>query len=498
MMDRIVMEVSRYRPEIESAPTFQAYEVPLTREWAVLDGLTYIKDHLDGTLSFRWSCRMGICGSSGMTINGDPKLACATFLADYLPGPVRVEPMRNFPVIRDLVVDISDFMAKLPSVKPWLVRHDEPPVEDGEYRQTPAELDAFKQFSMCINCMLCYSACPVYALDPDFLGPAAIALGQRYNLDSRDQGAADRRDVLAAADGAWACTLVGECSTACPKGVDPAGAIQRYKLTAATHALKKLLFPWGGADERLSPAGRKILVGEAAFLPAIHASRNQLHLRGLVCSLSGAGIARRWRGREFLPAVFGLQRQSGCRSAERRRVEFPAAACCYLVRIGTARDGDSGSRPPGTRSRGPCWALRGMAGGFGDRCLDGAVMTPSTSDARSRRRSAEPFLWLLFSAGGMVTALVAPVLLLLFGLAFPLRWLDAPDHGHLLAMVRNPITKLVVLVLVVLALFHAAHRFRFVLDHGLQLGRFDRVIALWCYGMAVLGSATAGWMLLTM
>lgn len=170
MMDRIVMEVSRYRPEIESAPTFQAYEVPLTREWAVLDGLTYIKDHLDGTLSFRWSCRMGICGSSGMTINGDPKLACATFLADYLPGPVRVEPMRNFPVIRDLVVDISDFMAKLPSVKPWLVRHDEPPVEDGEYRQTPAELDAFKQFSMCINCMLCYSACPVYALDPDFLG----------------------------------------------------------------------------------------------------------------------------------------------------------------------------------------------------------------------------------------------------------------------------------------------------------------------------------------
>lgn len=153
MMDRIVMEVSRYRPEIESAPTFQAYEVPLTREWAVLDGLTYIKDHLDGTLSFRWSCRMGICGSSGMTINGDPKLACATFLADYLPGPVRVEPMRNFPVIRDLVVDISDFMAKLPSVKPWLVRHDEPPVEDGEYRQTPAELDAFKQFSMCINCM---------------------------------------------------------------------------------------------------------------------------------------------------------------------------------------------------------------------------------------------------------------------------------------------------------------------------------------------------------
>ena len=151
--------------------------------------------------------------------------------------------MRNFPVIRDLVVDISDFMAKLPSVKPWIIREDELSVEDGEYLQTPAELDEYKKFSMCINCMLCYSACPVYALDPDFLGPAAIALGQRYNLDSRDEGAADRRTCSPRRRGAWACTLVGECSTACPKGVDPAGAIQRYKLTAATHSVKSCCSP---------------------------------------------------------------------------------------------------------------------------------------------------------------------------------------------------------------------------------------------------------------
>jgi fumarate reductase iron-sulfur subunit len=151
--------------------------------------------------------------------------------------------MRNFPVIRDLVVDISDFMTKLPKVKPWIIRDDQPP--DGEYLQTQEEMAEYKQFSMCINCMLCYSACPVYALDPAFLGPAAIALGQRYNLDSRDEGAEDRADVLAAADGAWACTYVGECSVACPKGVDPAGAIQRYKLTAATHSVKNLVFPRG-------------------------------------------------------------------------------------------------------------------------------------------------------------------------------------------------------------------------------------------------------------
>jgi fumarate reductase iron-sulfur subunit len=239
--DTIMLQVARYRPESDSAPTLQEYEVPMREEWAVLDGLNYVKDHLDGTLSFRWSCRMGICGSCGMTVNGDPALTCGTFLTDYAPGPVRVEPLANFPVIRDLVVEIDDFLHKLPEVKPWLVRDDDGGVEDVEFLQTPDQLDAYKQYSMCINCMLCYAACPVYGIEPDFLGPAAIALAQRYNLDSRDQGAHQRLDVLATDAGVWACTYVGECTTACPKGVDPAGAIQRYKLTAAA----RTLLPWG-------------------------------------------------------------------------------------------------------------------------------------------------------------------------------------------------------------------------------------------------------------
>jgi fumarate reductase iron-sulfur subunit len=241
----IKLEVTRYRPERESEPTVQAYEVPFHEEWAVLDALNHIKDRIDGTLSYRWSCRMGICGSCGMTVNGEPKLTCAAFLTDYAPGPIRVEPLHNFPVVRDLVVEIGDFLRKLPRVKPWVVRDDEKPVEDGEYLQTPAEMDEYHQFSMCINCMLCYSACPVYALDPTFIGPAAIALAQRYNLDSRDDGAADRLDLLNHSDGVWGCTFVGECTKACPKGVDPAGAIQRYKLTAAMQSLKAFLLPRG-------------------------------------------------------------------------------------------------------------------------------------------------------------------------------------------------------------------------------------------------------------
>ena len=245
MTDTIVLEVTRYRPEEEAEPTVQEYEVPITPDWVILDALNYIKDDLDGTLSYRWSCRMGICGSCGMMVNGEPKLTCATFVAEYAPGPVRIEPLKNFPIIRDLTIEMSDFMTKLKNVKPWIIRKNDKPVEEGEYLQTPAELETYKQFSMCINCMLCYSACPVYGLDSAFSGPAVIALAQRYNLDSRDEGAGERLDALSGHEGMWGCTFVGECTQVCPKHVDPAGAIQQYKVAATTEWFKSFLMPRG-------------------------------------------------------------------------------------------------------------------------------------------------------------------------------------------------------------------------------------------------------------
>ena len=245
MTKQIKLQVARYRPEQESESVFDEYEVPCNSDWVVLDGLNHVKDQIDGTLSYRWSCRMGICGSCGMTVNGEPKLTCATFLDDYAPGPVRVEPLRNFPVIRDLVVDLGDFMQKLVRVKPWIVRAAEKPLSAGEYLQSPEEMDEYKQFSMCINCMLCYSACPIYGLDPKFIGPAAIALAQRYNLDSRDEGAAERLEILSEHEGIWGCTFVGECTKVCPKNVNPAGAIQRYKLNAALESVKSFFLPRG-------------------------------------------------------------------------------------------------------------------------------------------------------------------------------------------------------------------------------------------------------------
>ena len=243
--ETITLEVFRYRPEEAFAPTFQAYEVPLHKDWVILDALNYIKDEIDGTLSYRWSCRMGVCGSCGMMVNENPVLTCAAFLEAYRPGPIRIEPLANFPVVRDLVIEMNDFMEKLNRVKPWIIREEEKPVSAGEYLQTPAQLADFKQYSMCINCMLCYAACPVYGLEPSFIGPAAIALAQRYNLDNRDQGNAERLDILSEDEGIWQCTFVGECSTVCPKTVDPAGAIQRYKVTGTNAWWKAVLMPWG-------------------------------------------------------------------------------------------------------------------------------------------------------------------------------------------------------------------------------------------------------------
>ena len=236
--------VTRFDPDKDEVPRQQSYEVPVQPDWKVLDALNYIKDELDGTLSHRWSCRMAVCGSCGMMVNGKPSLTCKDALANY-GDQVEVTPLANFPVVRDLVVEMDGFMEKLKAVKPWIIVAKERAVEEGTYRQSPEELEYFKQFSMCINCMLCYSACPVVGNEPEFLGPAAIALGHRYNMDSRDEGKELRKDILTGHDGVWQCTFVGECSEVCPKHVDPAAAIQRTKVDAAKDWFKSYLLPWG-------------------------------------------------------------------------------------------------------------------------------------------------------------------------------------------------------------------------------------------------------------
>lgn len=243
----IRIEVLRYRPEQDEEPFLQGYDVPFSADMSVLQGLQHIKDWLDGTLSFRWSCRMAICGSCGMMIDGEPRLACKTFLRDFPAGTVRVEALAHFPIERDLVIRMDDFLAKLERIKPYIIPKEERTLAQGEYLQTPAELDVYEQFSSCINCLLCYAACPQYGLNPEFVGPGIMALLHRYNADSRDGAAAERMEIAGSEAGVFNCTAVGYCSEVCPKHVDPANAVNQNKTRAAGDYFLRLVTRKGGA-----------------------------------------------------------------------------------------------------------------------------------------------------------------------------------------------------------------------------------------------------------
>ncbi len=239
--------VTRFDPDRDEAPRTQRYQVPVQPDWKVLDALNYIKDEIDGTLSHRWSCRMAVCGSCGMSVNGEPRLTCKDALDQY-GDTVEIGPLANFPVIRDLVIEMEGFLEKLKSVKPWIIRAKEKAVEEGPLNQSPEQLEEFRKFSMCINCMLCYAACPVVANEPDFLGPAAIALGHRYNLDSRDEGAAERNEIFRGEGTVFSCSYANECTEVCPKHVEPAAAVNQAKLNVLIDWAKGLVLPRGGAQ----------------------------------------------------------------------------------------------------------------------------------------------------------------------------------------------------------------------------------------------------------
>jgi len=243
--------ITRFDPEKDDATHTQEYEIPVESHWKVLDAVNYIKDEVDSTVSHRWSCRMAVCGSCGMMVNGVPKLTCKTALADY-GDVVTIEPLANFPIVKDLVVELDGFMDKFKRVKPWIIRAKEAAEdmenlnEKGTFSQSPAELAEFKQFSMCINCMVCYSACPVVANEPEFLGPAAIALGHRYNLDTRDEGDRERHEVFRGEGTVFSCSYANECSEVCPKNVDPAAAVNQAKFNAVIDWARSLVLPAPG------------------------------------------------------------------------------------------------------------------------------------------------------------------------------------------------------------------------------------------------------------
>ena len=222
MRTQVVFRVRRYEPETGQPPRWEEHAIEVAPGMTVLDGLWKVK---------RSSCRMGICGSCGMLINGRPRLACNTQIAELGSGVVAVAPLPNFDSIKDLVPDLRPMFEAHRELLPHLIRADTAEQESPtlEYSQTPHELEQYLQFSYCIKCGCCMAACPTVATDPQYAGPMPLGQAQRYNSDTRDAGFAARRDLLSGGSGPWRCHFAGECSQVCPKGVDPAKAIQLMK-----------------------------------------------------------------------------------------------------------------------------------------------------------------------------------------------------------------------------------------------------------------------------
>jgi len=229
--EQITFRVQRYNPENGARPHFDEFVVPCSHGMTVLDSLIYIKENLESTLAFRTSCRMAICGSCGMLVNNYPHLACHTQVEEFCAKKLTIKPLPNFPIIKDLVVDLTPFFEVHKSVKPYLLRNDVEEMENptAEYCQSHEALESFLQFTYCIKCGICVSACPTSASDRLFHGPQALAQCYRYCADDRDDGESQRFPVVGTDHGVYHCHLAGACSESCPKGVDPALAIQLLK-----------------------------------------------------------------------------------------------------------------------------------------------------------------------------------------------------------------------------------------------------------------------------
>ncbi len=219
--------IYRYNPETDAKPYMKAYALDEVRADMMLrDALLRIKAQ-DESLSFRHSCGEGVCGSDAMNINGRNGLACVTALAD-LSEPVEVRPLPGMPVVRDLVVDMSQFFQHYRAVKPYLIVNE--PEPEVEYRQSPEERERLDGLYECILCGCCSTACPSFWWNPDkFRGPAALLQAYRFLADSRDQATAQRLQELDGPYRLFRCHTIMNCVEACPKGLNPARAIHAIK-----------------------------------------------------------------------------------------------------------------------------------------------------------------------------------------------------------------------------------------------------------------------------
>lgn len=222
------LQIYRYDPDAGARPYMQRVRVELGHnDKMLLDVLMRIKSDVDDTLSFRRSCREGVCGSDAMNINGKNSLACITNINE-VRQPIILRPLPGLPVVRDLVVDLTLFWKQYHSIKPYLI-NDVPPPEK-ERLQTPQERDQLNGLYECILCACCSTACPSYWWNPDkFVGPAGLLQAYRFMVDSRDMATAERLDNVSDAYRLFRCRTIMNCTDVCPKGLSPAAAISNIR-----------------------------------------------------------------------------------------------------------------------------------------------------------------------------------------------------------------------------------------------------------------------------
>lgn len=227
--------IYRFNPETDKKPRMQAYELSDdSGAVMLLDALLLLKQ-TDDSLGFRRSCREGVCGSDGMNINGRNGLACITPL-DSLRQPIELKPLPGVPVVRDLIVDLSQFYSAYRAVKPWMINHD--PEPEIERLQAPEDRDKLDGLYECVLCACCTTACPSFWWNPDkFLGPAALLQSWRFLADSRDQATGERLDDLEDPYKLFRCHTIMNCTEVCPKGLNPAKAIGHIKMMLAKRVL---------------------------------------------------------------------------------------------------------------------------------------------------------------------------------------------------------------------------------------------------------------------
>ena len=225
------LKILRFNPEKDRDAHFEDYTVQAEPMNTLLACLHSLKWYQDSSLALRRSCAHGICGSDAMLINGENALACKVLVKD-LKQPIRVEPLRGLPIVKDLVVDMDPFFDGYLAVKPWLITDEREREPDRERIQSPEDRQRFDDTTKCILCAACTTSCPIFWADEQYVGPAAIVNAHRFIFDSRDSGSRERLEILSKKDGAFKCRTVFNCTAACPRGIKVTKAIQEVKQAA--------------------------------------------------------------------------------------------------------------------------------------------------------------------------------------------------------------------------------------------------------------------------